>query len=128
MAKNKIRKRRRKLKQNNIAIPGKQRKWVLFSNFNHRSGNYEPDALRSFLQDINCDQYRVLSHRTRALMRRDKERYVRGLSEDVKCHLILMTSDPPYQALKKLGSKFTSEVSAIGTADDCFVSNVSDAD
>ena len=29
------------------------------------------------------DQYRALSRRTRTLLRRDKERYVRGLAEDV---------------------------------------------
>ena len=33
------------------------------------------------------DQYRALSRRTRTLLRRDKERYVWGLAEDVKCHI-----------------------------------------
>ena len=32
----------------------------------------------------NHDQYRALSRRTRTLLRRDKERYVRGLAEDVE--------------------------------------------
>ena len=31
------------------------------------------------------DQYRALSHRTRTLLRRDKERYVRCLAGDVEC-------------------------------------------
>ena len=35
----------------------------------------------------NQYQYSALSHRTRILLRRDKERYVRGLAEDVECHL-----------------------------------------
>ena len=34
------------------------------------------------------DQYRALSCRTRTIMRKDKERYVRGLTEDVECHCI----------------------------------------
>ena len=32
----------------------------------------------------NHDQHRSLSHRTRTLLRRDKERYVRGLAEEVE--------------------------------------------
>ena len=35
----------------------------------------------------NHDQYIALSRTTRILQRRDKERYVRGLSQDVSCHL-----------------------------------------
>ena len=35
----------------------------------------------------NHDQYRALSCRTRALLRRDKERYVRDLTEHIKCYL-----------------------------------------
>ncbi len=34
----------------------------------------------------NQDRYRALSHRTRALLRRDKERYVRSLAEEVEGH------------------------------------------
>ena len=47
----------------------------------------------------NHDQYRALSRRTRTLLRRDKERYVRGLAEDVEYHLIKMrmTSDLPIE-------------------------------
>ena len=48
------------------------------------------------------DQYRALSRRTRTLMRRDKERYVRGLNEDVECHLNANYLRPAYRALKKL--------------------------
>ena len=35
----------------------------------------------------NHEQYRPLSCRIRTLLRRDKERYARGLAEDVECHL-----------------------------------------
>ena len=68
------------------------------------------------------DQYRALSHKTRTLLRRDKERYVRSLAEDVEDHLNVNDLKPAYRALKKLRSKSTSWVSAIQTAD------VSDAD
>ena len=37
------------------------------------------------------DQYRALSRRTRTLLRRDKERYVSALAEDVECHLNAQT-------------------------------------
>ena len=64
-----------------------------------------------------------LSRRTRTLLRRDKERYVRDLAEDVECHLNANDLRPAYRALKKLLSKSTSQVSAIRTADGCLVSN-----
>ena len=57
------------------------------------------------------------------LLRRDKERYVRGLAEDVECHLNANVLRPAYRALKKLRSKSTSQVSAIQTADGCLVSD-----
>ena len=63
------------------------------------------------------DQYRVLSHRTKTLLRRDKERYVRSLAEDVEGHLNANDLKPVYRALKKLHSKSTYRVSAIQTAD-----------
>ncbi|XP_045101313.1 uncharacterized protein LOC123498214 [Portunus trituberculatus] len=64
----------------------------------------------------NRDQYRVLSCKTRALLRRDKERYVRGLAEDVYCHLYANDLRPAYRALKKLRSMSTSQASVIRTA------------
>ena len=63
------------------------------------------------------DQYRALSRRTRTLLRRYKERYVRGLTDDVECHLNANDLRPAYRAMKKLRSKSTSQVSAIRTAD-----------
>ena len=50
-------------------------------------------------------QYRALSRRIRTLLRRDQERNVRGLAEDVKCHLNANDLRPAYRALKKLRSK-----------------------
>ena len=44
----------------------------------------------------NQDQYRALSHRTRTLLRRDKERYVRSLTEDVEGHLNANELQPAY--------------------------------
>ena len=39
---------------------------------------------------------RALSHRIRDLLRRDKERCVRGLAEDVECHLNVNDLRPAY--------------------------------
>ena len=71
----------------------------------------------------NHEQYRALSRRTRTLLRRDKERYIWGLTEDVECYLNANDLRPAYRALKKLHSKSTSQVSAIQTADDYLVSD-----
>ena len=46
------------------------------------------------------DQYRALSGRTRTLLRRDKERYVRVLTEDVECHLNANDLRPAYRAIE----------------------------
>ncbi|XP_045130251.1 uncharacterized protein LOC123515575 [Portunus trituberculatus] len=61
--------------------------------------------------------------RTRALLRRDMKRYVRGLAEDIECHLNANDLRPVYRTLDKLRSKSTFHGSAIQTADDCFVSD-----
>ena len=61
----------------------------------------------------NHDQYRVLTCRTKTLLRRDKGRYVRGLMEDIECHLNANDLRFAYQPLKKLCSKFTSQVVTI---------------
>ena len=71
----------------------------------------------------NRDQYRALSRRTRTLLRRDKERYVRSLAEDVEGHLNANDLRPAFRALKKLRSKSTPQLSAIRTADGCLVSD-----
>ncbi|KAG0721870.1 Ankyrin repeat and SOCS box protein 3 [Chionoecetes opilio] len=61
----------------------------------------------------NRDQHRALSRRTRTLLGRDKERYVRSLAEDVEGHLNANDLRPAYRALKKLRSKSPSRASAI---------------
>ena len=71
----------------------------------------------------NHDQYRALSCRTRTLLRREKERYVRGLAKDVECHLNADDLRPAYRALKNLCPMSTSHVSAIQTANVCLVSD-----
>ena len=68
------------------------------------------------------DQYRALSRRTRTLLRRDKM-YVRGLVENVECHLNAIDLRPVYRSPKKLRSKSTCQVSSIRTAGGCLVSN-----
>ncbi|KAG0717135.1 Craniofacial development protein 2 [Chionoecetes opilio] len=72
----------------------------------------------------NRDQHRALSRRTRTLLGRDKERYVRSLAEDVEGHLNANDLRPAYRALKKLRSKSPSRASAIRTADGRLVSDM----
>ena len=82
------------------------------------------ETSRTARLDKNQDTYRVLSRRTRTLLRRDKERYVRSLKEDVEGYLDPNDFQPVYRALKKLRSMSTTGVSAIRIADDCLVSDV----
>ncbi|KAG0720902.1 Transposon TX1 uncharacterized protein [Chionoecetes opilio] len=72
----------------------------------------------------NRDQHRALSRRTRTLLRRDKEKYVRSLAEGVEGHLNANDLRPAYRALKKLRSKSPSRASAIRTADGRLVSDM----
>ncbi|KAG0727553.1 Craniofacial development protein 2 [Chionoecetes opilio] len=72
----------------------------------------------------NQDQHRVLSRRTRTLLRRDKKRYVRSLAEDVEGHLNTNDLRLAYRALKKLRSKSPYRASAIRTADGRLVSDM----
>ena len=50
----------------------------------------------------NRDQYRALPRRTRTLLKRDKERYVRILAENIEGHLNANDLKLTYLALKKL--------------------------
>ncbi|KAG0716601.1 LINE-1 reverse transcriptase [Chionoecetes opilio] len=61
---------------------------------------------------------------SRTLLRRDKERCVRSLAEDVEGHLNANDLRPAYRALKKLRSKSPSRASAIRTADGRLVSDM----
>ena len=72
----------------------------------------------------NRDQYRALARRTRTLLRRDKERYVRDLAGEVEGNLNANDLRPAYRALKKLRSKSTPQVSAIRSADGRLVSDM----
>ncbi len=74
----------------------------------------------------NLGHYRTLSRQTRALLRRDKERYVRTLAEDVEGCFNANNLRPAYRALKKLHSKSTSQTSTIHTADGRIVSDVNE--
>lgn len=71
----------------------------------------------------NHDQYRTLVRRTRALLRRDKERYVRDLAEEVEGCLSANNLQPAFRALKKLRSKPTTQVNTIRKADGRVVSD-----
>ena len=71
----------------------------------------------------DLDRYRTLSRRTRALLSRDKERYVRELAEEVEGRLNLNDLRPAYRALNKLRSKSTTQTSTIRTADGQLVSD-----
>lgn len=64
------------------------------------------------------DQYRTLSCTTKALLRKDNERYVKGLAEDIESHLHGNDLRPAYRALKKLRSKPATQVSTIGKISD----------
>ena len=48
----------------------------------------------------NHEQYRPLACRIRTLLRRDKERYARGLAEDFEYHLNANDFRAAYRALK----------------------------
>ena len=93
-----------------------------------RSGVASEETLRNIEESRaarlagNLDQYRTLARRTRALLRRDKERYVRELAEDVEGCLNANNLRPAYRALKKLRSKSTTQTSTIRTADGRLVS------
>lgn len=66
--------------------------------------------------DGDSDRYKTLSRKTRAVLRRDKEGYVRGLAQDVESGLPASELRPAFLALKKLRSKSRSKVSTIRTA------------
>ena len=67
---------------------------------------------------MHCSQV----HRTRSLLRY-KEQFIRSLAEEVEGHFLVNDLRPAYQALRKLNSKPSSQVTAV-----CLVGgqNVSD--
>ena len=88
-----------------------------------RSGVASEDTLRNIEESRaarlagDLDHYRTLARRTRALLRRDKERYVRELAENVEGCFDANNLRPAYRALKKLRSKSTTQTTTIRTAD-----------
>ena len=77
------------------------------------------------LEDRNQDPrfaYPNADHCTKTLLWRNKK-YVRSHADDVESHLNTNDLRTAYQVLKKLRSKSTSRVSAIRTADGCFMSD-----
>ena len=72
---------------------------------------------------MSRDQYRALSRKTRTILKRDKEWYVRNLAENAEGHLRANDLKPAYRALEKLRSKSTFRMNASRTADGCLVSD-----
>ena len=71
-------------------------------------------------------RYRDLARRTRALLRRDKERYVRDLAGQVEGNLNVNDLRPAYRALNKLRSKSKPRESAVRSADGLLVTDVAE--
>ena len=74
----------------------------------------------------NLRQHRNLTRSAKALLRRDKERYVRGIAEQVEGHFRANDLSPAYRALKKLRSKSSPQVSSVRTADGRLVSDANE--
>ena len=72
----------------------------------------------------NRDRHRALARRTRTLLRRDKERYVRNLAEEVEENLNANNLRPAFRAMKKLRSKSKPQVSAIRAVDGHLISDI----
>ena len=71
----------------------------------------------------DLDQHRTLARRTRALLRRDKERYVKGIAEEVEGCFHMNNLQPAYRALKKLRSRSTPQTCTVRRADGRIVSD-----
>ena len=51
--------------------------------------------------------------RSRSLLRRDKEQFIRNLAEEVEGHFLVNDLRPAYQTLRKLNSKLSSQVTTV---------------
>ncbi|XP_069985571.1 uncharacterized protein [Penaeus vannamei] len=60
---------------------------------------------------------RRLVRRTRSLLKRDKEQFIRNLAEEVEGHFLVNYLRPASQALRKLNSKPSSQVTAACSAE-----------
>ncbi|XP_069971606.1 uncharacterized protein [Penaeus vannamei] len=58
--------------------------------------------------DLHYSQVR----RTRSLLRRDMEQFLRSLAEEIEAHFLINDLHPAYQALRKMNSKPSSPVSS----------------
>lgn len=73
---------------------------------------------------MNRDQYEVLFCRIKDLLKRDKQKNVRGLAENVDGHINANDLRPNYRALKKPRFEPYFQLAAIQTADDCLISGI----
>ena len=81
------------------------------------------DTCRTARLAGNRELHRSLVRRTRTLLRRDKEQYIRNLAEEVEGHFLVNDLRPAYRALKKLNAKPSSQVSAVRAADGQVISD-----
>ncbi|XP_076036536.1 uncharacterized protein LOC143022278 [Oratosquilla oratoria] len=72
----------------------------------------------------DLDEHRTQEWQTRALMRIDKERYIRGIVENAEGHFNANGHRPAYRVLEKFCSKSVPQRSTIRTADVELVSGV----
>ena len=66
---------------------------------------------------------RSMVRRARTLLRRDKEQFIRNLAEEVEGHFLVNDLRPAYQALRKLNSKPSSQMTAVRSADGRIISD-----
>ncbi|XP_069972960.1 uncharacterized protein [Penaeus vannamei] len=71
------------------------------------------DACRAARLAEDRDLHHSQVRRTRSLLRRDKEQFLRNFAEEVEGHFLVNDLRPAYQALRKLNSKPSSQVTAV---------------
>ena len=67
--------------------------------------------------------HRQLSRSARASLRKDKERYVRGIAEELEGHFQKNDLRPAFRALRELQSKSSSHTSSVRSGDGCVLSD-----
>ncbi|XP_069972530.1 craniofacial development protein 2-like [Penaeus vannamei] len=80
------------------------------------------DACREGCLTGNRDLHRSQARRTRPLLRRDKEQFLRSLAE-VESHFLVNDLRPAYQAIRKVNSKPSSQVIAVPSVSGQIVSD-----
>ena len=81
------------------------------------------DACRAARLTGDRELHRSHVRRTRSLLRRDKEQFIRSLAEEVEGHFLVNDLRPAYQALRKLNSKPSSQVTAVRSVSGQIVSD-----